>query len=275
MNKEITMQQPGALAEVPMSIEELEADALLGGKVGLLDISVPYLYILQSNSPQVNVDHPKYIEGAAAGMLYLTGLEKVYDGRNKGLLIVPCFYERLVTEWVPRDTGGGLVASHDPEAEILKTARPDEKGRLCFANGHQLMETAYHYALVQDPDSGVWYQAIAPFKSTALKASRRMNSTINTTMIPTTTKKAPRFLYKWRMNTVKEQKDAYVWSSPKLSQLEMVSADIYAAAKSYAIVSAKGLLRRIAVEAEQEADPSGETQIARQSMGEVDDNVPF
>jgi hypothetical protein len=102
-----------------------------------------------------------------------------------------------------------------------------------------------------------------------------MNSTINTTMIPTTTKKAPRFLYKWRMNTVKEQKDAYVWSSPKLSQLEMVSADIYAAAKSYAIVSAKGLLRRIAVEAEQEADPSGETQIARQSMGEVDDNVPF
>jgi hypothetical protein len=270
---DILLQQPGALAEIPFSIEDMEADAKLGGQLELADISIPYLYILQSNSPQTNLDHPKYIQGATAGMLYLTNLEKVYDGRTKGLQIVPCYYERLVTEWLPREAGGGLVASHEPEADILKNARPDEKNRPTLPNGHQLVETAYHYVLVQDPVSGTWYQAIAPFKSTALRASRRMNSTISTTTIPGTNKKAPRFLYKWLMNSVKEQKDDYVWSAPKLTQLDMVSADVYSAAKNYAIVAAKGLLRRVAIEAEMETTDEGEIKPRRQSK--PDDEIPF
>jgi hypothetical protein len=72
-------------------------------------------------------------------------------------------------------------------------------------------------------------------------------------MIPNTDKKAPRFLFKWKLTTIKEQKDAYVWSSPKLEQEQMVSADVYAAAKAYAIIAAKGVLRRALVEAEQES----------------------
>lgn len=277
MTKELALEQPGALAPMPFSIDELSEDAGLGGKTTLADIAVPYLYILQTNSPQVNPDHAKYVPDAKSGMLYLSNLEKVFDGRNTGLIIVPCYYERLVTEWLPRNAGGGLVASHDPEAEILKHAKTVEsegKSIQVLPNGHQIIETAYHYVLVQDPESKVWYQAIAPFKSTALKASRRMNSTLSTTMIPNTDKRAPRWLYKWKLTSIKEQKDDYVWSSPKLEQLsEMVTADVYRAAKDYALVSAKGLLRRVAVEAEQE-----EADIApapRKPVREADDNIPF
>lgn len=275
MNKEVALEQPGALAPMPFNVEELEADANLGGNVGLADISIPYCYILQTNSPQCNPDHAKYVADAKSGMIYLSNLEKVYDGRNVGVTIVPCYYERLVTEWLPRSSGGGLVASHEPEADILKTARSvesDGKTIMALPNGHQIIETAYHYILVQGPDSPIWYQAIAPFKSTALKASRRMNSEISVTMIPGTNKKAPRFLYKWKLTTSKEQKDDYVWSSPKLEQLGMVSADVYRAAKDYALISAKGLLRRVTVEAEQE---DSEIKIARQSMGRPDDEIPF
>lgn len=275
MTKEVALEQPGALAPMPFSVDDMMEDAQLGGKVGLADIAVPYLYILQQNSPQCNPDHAKYLEAAKPGMIYLSNLEKVYEGRNKGILIVPCYYERLVTEWLPRSSGGGLVASHDPEAEILKTAKPVEsegKTIMQLPNGHQIIDTAYHYMLAQDPDLSVWYQTIAPFKSTALKASRRMNSTINTTMIPGTDKRAPRFLFKWRMTSVKEQKDNYVWSSPKLEQLDMVTADVYRAAKDYAIIAAKGLLRRVAAEAAQE---DGEAQIARQSMGDDGREIPF
>lgn len=257
MTKEITLEQPGALAPMPFSVEEMANDASLGGKINLTDIAVPYLYILQQNSPQCNPDHAKYLEAAKPGMLYLSNLEKVYDGRSTGLTIVPCYYERLVTEWLPRSSGGGLVASHDPEADILKQAKPTEsegKTIMVLPNGHQIIDTAYHYMLVQDPESKVWYQAIAPFKSTALKASRRMNSTISTTNIPNTDKRAPRFLFKWKLTSVKEQKDNYVWSSPKLEMLDMVTADVYSAAKDYALVAAKGLLRRVAVEAEQNED---------------------
>lgn len=275
MTKEVALEQPGALAPMPFSVEDMAADANLGGKVGLADIAVPYLYILQSNSPQCNPDHPKHIEGAQSGMLYLSNIEKVFDGRKEGLIIVPCYYERLVNEWMPRSSGGGLVGSHDPEAEFLKAAKYVEsegKQILTLPNGHQIIDTAYHYVLAQDPVSKVWHQAIAPFKSTALKASRRMNSTISTTNIPGTDKRAPRFLYQWRLTTVKEQKDAYVYSSPKLEQLDMVTADVYNAAKQYAMIAAKGVLRRITVEAEQD---DGESSIARQSMGKPDDEIPF
>lgn len=275
MTKEIALEQPGALAPMPFSVEELAEDVNLGGKTSLADIAVPYLYILQTNSPQVNPDHPKYVNDAKPGMLYLSNLEKVYDGRNTGLIVVPCYYERLVTEWLPRDAGGGLVASHDPEAEILRSARSVEtngKTIQVLPNGHQIIETAYHYMLVQDPNSGVWYQAIAPFKSTALKASRRMNSTISTTMIPGTDKRAPRFLFKWKMTTVKEQKDDYVWSSPKLEQLDMVTADVYRSAKDFALISAKGILRRVAAEAEQEM---AEANTAKSKVNESSDEIPF
>lgn len=258
MPNEITLEQPGALAEIPFSIDEMAADTDLGGKLGLQDIAVPYLYVLQTNSPQVNPDHGKYIKDARAGMLYLSNIEMVFDGRDTGLSVVPCYYERLVNEWIPRNLGGGLVASHDPEAEILGTAiRWEIEGKEVLvlpSNGHHLMETAYHYLLVQIPTTGVWVQTIAPFKSTALKVSRRMNSNISTTMIPGTMKKAPRFLYPWQFTTIKEQADEYVWSSPKLTKLEkMVTADVYAAAKAYAQIAAKGVLRRAAVEAEQES----------------------
>jgi hypothetical protein len=208
-------------------------------------------------------------------MLYLSNLELVFEGRNTGLIIVPCYYERLVTEWLPRSSGGGLVASHDPEADILKTAKAIEsegKTIMALPNGHQVIDTAYHYVLVQNPESKIWHQAIMPLKSTALKASRRMNSTINTTNIPNTDKRAPRWLFKWKLTSVKEQKDNYVWSSPKLEQLDMVTADVYRSAKDYAIISAKGILRRVAIESEQE---DGEAQIAKQSMGKADDEIPF
>jgi hypothetical protein len=168
-----------------------------------------------------------------------------------------------------------LVASHEPEAEILKdvkTVTSEGKSIQVLPNGHQVIETAYHYLLAQDPDKKVWYQVIAPFKSTALKASRRMNSTLSTTMIPNSEKKAPRWLFKWRLTTVKEQKDNYVWSSPKLEQLDMVSADVYSAGKAYAIVAAKGLLRRVAAEAEME---NGEAPARVVNRVAVDGEVPF
>ena len=255
MPDEITLKDPGALAEVPFSVEELARDVDLGGKMGLQDIAVPYLYILQTNSPQCNPDHAKYIKGSLSSMLYLSNLEKVYDGRDVGLAVVPCYYERLINEWVPRNQGGGLVGSHDPDAEVVKTAKMklvDEKEVLVLPNGHHMVETAYHYMLAYLPDGKVWVQTICPFKSTALKVSRRMNSRISTTMIPNTEKKAPRFLFTWRFRTVKEQADEYVWSSPQLEMEKMVTADVYLAARAYAMIAAKGVLRRVAVESEQE-----------------------
>jgi hypothetical protein len=272
MTKEVALEQPGALAPMPFSVEDMVADSNLGGKVSLADISIPYLYILQPLSPQVNEDHAKYISGAKPGMLYMSNLELVFDGRDTGLIIVPCYYERLINEWTPREKGGGLIASHEVESDIMKQAKPNEKGQMFLPNGHQVIDTAYHYVLAQDPRTKIWHQCIMPFKGTHHKASRRMNSTISTTMIPNTDKRAPRFLYKWKLTTLKEQKDEFIYSVPKLEQLDMVTADIYQAAKAYALISAKGILRRVAVEAEQNEEDSKPKSVRTK---EQDDEIPF
>lgn len=248
MNKELEMKSDVALGTMPFNIEEMSADAELGGKIALADISIPYIYALQANSPQVSVDSEKYIDGALPGMFLVTSLDKVYDGRNKGLKIVPCFFETKINEWIPREAGGGLVGSYESDNPIMNNTKLNDKGIPCLPNGHLMVQTAYHYVLVQLPDTGSWVQAIIPLKSTGLKKSRKLNSTISTTNIPGTNKRAPRFLYSWTLTTVKEQKDINIWSNFEFTQGDMVTSEAYAAAKQYAIVAAKGILRKVGEE---------------------------
>ena len=252
MKKELEVKKETALAPMPFDLNELAADAELGGKVALADISLPYIYALQSNSPQTNPDSEKYIEGAVAGMILISSLDKAYEGRTKGLKIVPCFFESKINEWIPREIGGGLVGTYEPDDPIMNSTKLNAKGIPCLPNGHMMVPTAYHYVLVQLPDTGSWIQAIIPMKSTGLKKSRKLNSVISTTNIPGTNKRAPRFLYSWMLNTVKEQKDVNIWSNFEFTQSDMVSSEVYAAAKQYAIVAGKGILRKAAEESKHE-----------------------
>lgn len=267
--KELQMKgPPGSLAEVPISIDELEKDVALGGKVGMQDIAIPYLYLLQTNSPQVNPDHEKHIEGAVASMFYLTVIEKIFEGRKDGLILVPCYYERLITEWIPREQGGGLIRSYPAFDPIMDKAKPDDKGRMYLDNGHLLVDTAYHYDLVLDPVAKIWHQCIMPLKSTFLKRSRKLNSDIQTTMIPGTDKRAPRFLYKYVVKTMKEQKDDNVWNVPVFSQSEMVDTELYQNARTYAKIAASNsaMLRRPA-----EESASASPTVSKNG----DDEIPF
>jgi hypothetical protein len=263
----------GALATIGVSIDDIAKDARLGGQIGMQDIAIPYLYLLQSNSPQVNTDHDKYIEGAKPSMFYLTVIEKVWEGREKGILIVPCYYERLITEWIDRDEGGGLIRSYPAGDPIMNQAKPDEKNKMRLPNRHILVDTAYHYVMVQDPESRTWHQCIMPCKSTFLKKSRRLNSDISTTVIPGTKLIAPRFLYMYRVKTEKEQKDDNVWNVPNFVQESMVSADVYQNAKLFAKVAAESSLRRPQAESEHAAtEGNGHARVGR----EVDDDgIPF
>lgn len=255
------------LANIGVDIKQLERDAKLGGDLGMQDIAAPYLYLLQTNSPQVNPDHEKYIEGAMASMFYLTVVERVYDGRKEGIRIIPCHYERQITEWVDRDAGGGLVRSYAAGDAIMDRAKPDDKNRMRLPNGHLLIDTAYHYVMMEDPVTKIWHQCIMPLKSTMLKKSRRWNSEISSTKIPDTTLKAPRFLYIYRARTMKEQKDDNVWNVPDFVKEDMVDAQLYNQAKLFSQVAAETTLRRPPAETEHEA--------MKASGKSIDDEVPF
>jgi len=112
-----------------------------------------------------------------------------------------------------------------------------------------------------------------PMKSTALKVSRKMNSALSVLKVPGADAKAPRFLYTWRMTTVKEQKDDMIWSSPKIEIADMVTREIYKSAKDYAVIASQGMLRRDAIEAGMEEDVGPSKASGGNALGA--DGLPF
>jgi hypothetical protein len=196
------------------------------------DIAIPYISILQPMSPQVNEDHDAHIAGAKAGMFFQNVNYLVFEGKETGIEVVPCAYDRKVIEWVPRDAGGGLVAVHEVGTPLMNDARPNDKGIPTLPNGHNLIETAQHYILYPSPISKSWEPAVISMKSTALKKSRQWNSLLSQQVIPNTQKPAPRWLFRWKMTTVKEQRDNNIWHNFEFERAGLVSADVYQKAKT-------------------------------------------
>lgn len=235
-------------AQLPAGIdmEDLLRDSGAGvSGMSMDDVAVPYLYVLQQMSPQVDADNDAYVEGAKPGMFYNNVNEEIYEGREQGVVVIPCAYERKYVEWVDRDSGGGYVADHDIDSGILSECTPNEKGIPVLKNGHLIVETAYHYVYMKNPLTGIWEEIIIPMKSTMLKKSRRWNKTLMATLIPGTSNQAPRWLYPYRLKTIKETKNNNTWSNYDIERLpEMVTADQYRAAKAFAELFSKGLVTR-------------------------------
>jgi hypothetical protein len=137
------------------------------------DLSIPFLGILQSNSPQVEDNNP---DGSRAGMLINTVTNELIDG-DKGVAFLPVHKESAYVEWVPREKGGGFVAVHDPHGDVVKAAIAanggNRIGKLSLPNGNDLVETHYVYGLMLDADgaSTAGFGVIA-FKSTQIKPYR-------------------------------------------------------------------------------------------------------
>lgn len=102
-----TTAPAGALAK--QSENEYGEDAGAGLKeLSANEKSIPFLNLLQANSPEVENNSPP---GAKAGMFINSVTKELIDG-EKGLLIRPVFVQRTFVEWIDRDKGGGVVARH-------------------------------------------------------------------------------------------------------------------------------------------------------------------
>lgn len=268
-------------AQLPAEfLQEIQQDAGRGtSDLGMDDVAVPYLYVLQSNSPQVNEDHDMYVEGARPGMFYNNVTGEVFEGRETGVVVIPCAYERKYVEWVDRDSGGGLVAEHDVNSNILSQTTPDERGRPRLANGNLIVETAYHYVYMLNPNNSRWEEIIIPMKSSFLKKSRRWNKALMSTLIPGTGVKAPRWLYPYQLKTVKESRDTNTWSNVELSRHENpVTVDQYRAAKNFADQIEAGMVVRgkeTNLEDAAVAGPGPSNQDKKMVDNLGDDEIPF
>lgn len=119
------------------------------GDIDRADLMLPFLTLLQTNSPQVAEGGEKFVPGAKAGMFIHSVTNELFDG-TKGVLLQPVYTERLFGEWVDRDKGGGFRGNHHPGDDIVRSAKPKEEGslQLILPNGNDLVECFYMFALL-------------------------------------------------------------------------------------------------------------------------------
>lgn len=198
---------------------------------GADDYALPFLYILQKNSPQVDKHEGSYLPGAEAGLILNTVTNEMFER----LEVIPVHFHKEYVEWVPRDQGGGFVGRFqvtNPPAD----AKPDPEhfGRLVRDNGNHLVDTKYHYVLGISPNTGETFQAVIAMTSTQIKKSRRWNSMIGGRKIGKGEhkKQAPAFAFSYFLSTQPESNDYGSWHGWQLEPGPMLgSMDLFTEAR--------------------------------------------
>ena len=164
------------------------------------DMSLSFISILQSNSPELTQGDAKYIEGAKSGMLLDTVLKEVIPG-NQGIVFVPVLTQHVFTEWVPRSSGGGYVGSHDANSDEVRQARASaEKFGKYKLNGNDLVETFYLFGMILTESGDIDRPAVVAITSTKIKPYKAIMTAVRTCKV-----RAPLFAHRLRITTAIEK----------------------------------------------------------------------
>ncbi len=211
-----------------VAVINFEADAGLGNEnVTGNDIAIPMLQVLQTNSPQVDEDNDKYIDGAKPGDLLDTASQTIYS-KDKGIEIVFAAYFSEYVEWKPRDIGGGLAGRH-PITSSLATSAKRDGGKLILANGNNLVETHYHIGVMKNA-AGALTWVIVPMTSTKIPVSKKLNKVVMDARVNGV--QPPRFANRILLKSVKQENAKGKFYNFGFDYLGLVEdAQIYLAAK--------------------------------------------
>lgn len=166
------------------------------------DYAIPFIGVLQSNSPQLEEN-----EDLKAGMIINTVTGDTVSGKE-GLAFVPCYTQHNYVEFKPRDSGGGFVAAHDVNSDLVRRCVAEQPfGAYTTPDGNELIETFYVYGIVLD-DEGNGSEAVIAFTSTKIKKYKAWQTKAKTIQIPLPDGrriKAPLFSHRYRLKTVLEK----------------------------------------------------------------------
>jgi len=219
----VAAKAPATSTALTLADMDLEAFANMGmEEMTAEDLSVPYLRILAQLSPQVNKRDGAYVQGAEAGMIYNTVSSEVFDG-EKGVLVVPCYFNRRLVEWKPRASGGGLVASYDGNHPIKDTTQKNDRYEDVLPNGNILSDTAQFFVLLLHPTQGP-QRCLITMTSTQLKKAKTWNTTLKSmqAMGKNGMYTLPAFANVFRLRSVEERNDKGSWFGWSISHERFV-----------------------------------------------------
>lgn len=224
-------------AQLPAELAaQFEADAGAGNEnVRAEDLTMPFLKVLQKMSPELDKRAPEFIAGAEEGHILNTSSMQIWeaDKEEDPVYVVPCYYNRAIIEWRPREKGGGIVNRYSRDDNLPATTQ-DEKGREVTAEGNHLVHTLEFFVLITNKDQTAAEQALISMSSTQMKYGRKWNNIITNTKIPGRHASVPRYGQVFKLNTMGEQNDQGSWASWKITQAGFVtSRELYDEAKAF------------------------------------------
>jgi hypothetical protein len=166
---------------------------------------VPMVYVLQTNSPQVNKRGDAYVNGAEPGDLWLKNAVSPIVKGTEGVLFQPVSFQWAWVEWKPNR--GGFVGTHlerPSDAAQKQLAPDDDRLQWVRANGNQVVETCYVYGLV---DMELPY--VIPLSSSGIKVAREWNT--NARARKHNGKALPLFGTKYKLKTVFRSNERGEW----------------------------------------------------------------
>ena len=147
------------------------------------DLVIPFLQLLQDNSPARKKQHDKYVEGAEEGMILNTATEELFTA-DDGMMFIPVHVQKVVVEWSPRNedgSGGGFVGRtpgwDHPDIVRQKAQGVSPKDWRSGA-GNNLKQTYYVWGIIYDPDNpeDLSNFAILSMESTKISVFQNFNS---------------------------------------------------------------------------------------------------
>ncbi|MHC4215856.1 MAG: hypothetical protein ACYSWP_21105 [Planctomycetota bacterium] len=153
---------------------------------GTEDYSIPFINIIQANSPMVDEANAEYDPDAKKGEIFNSVTGQRWDGKT-GIVIQPVYRDHKFLEYIDRDSGGGFVGSYDPEDPVVLKAKEEstEYGKYKVGD-HELVETFSLYCNILSDDGEEYEgQAIISFTSTKIKVYKKIMGAMNTFMLPT------------------------------------------------------------------------------------------
>lgn len=166
------------------------------------DYTIPFLHILQALSPQIEEN-----EALRQGMIINTVTGEVFEGKN-GIAFVPAITQHVFVEWKPREQGGGFVAVHEVNSDLVQQiVKSQEFGSYTTPDGNDLIETFYVYG-VQVDDEGNPFEAVIAFTSSKIKKYKGWMTKAKTIQIGLPDGRripAPLFAHRYRLKTVGEK----------------------------------------------------------------------
>ncbi len=241
------------------------------------DIAIPFLTILQQMSPQCSRGKAEYIKEAEPGFILNTVTQEVFPALesegHEGILVCPAMYDKKVLEWRPRDSGGGLVAIHEPEDAAAIPIRVDDRGhRFREDNGNVMNTTGQYYVLLED-----YSTAMIAMTSSQLRTSRTWNSIMQLVKLPPPNSHItpPIFSRLYRLKTVYQENDMGNWYGWKIENAGWVKdKQLFQLAREFHDLVLKGISIKLESYEEAARQEPGTTPSGA-SPNKGSDEVPF